>query len=83
MIKVVIKKGRSLGQWNPYEEAKKEEETQGRENVALCIICMNELRSGPTFSCPYCRATGHWGCFDKWLTKRNTCPLCYKEIILQ
>ncbi|HIQ29904.1 MAG TPA: hypothetical protein EYH45_05000 [Candidatus Caldiarchaeum subterraneum] len=81
MIKVVVRKGRSLGFWNPFEDATQQNNTQ--TNVETCIICMNELRNSPTFTCPYCKATGHWVCFDRWLTKRNTCPLCYKEIILQ
>ena len=82
-MRVVVKKGKGHGYWDPLRERKEhagEDVGQGLEEE--CVICMAKLGVQPTFSCPYCKAIFHYNCIDLWLKKRNTCPLCYREIIL-
>ena len=80
-MKIVIKEGKSHGYWDPFKTEEKEEKIPHNLEDE-CVICMSKLGVQPTFACPYCKAVFHHNCIDLWLKKRNTCPLCYKEIII-
>jgi len=87
-VKIIIREGKKLGYWDPFNERQQTNtlpaygDSFEQEKTEICIICMNEIKTPYTFTCPYCKAIGHHTCFDRWLAKRKTCPLCYKEIII-
>ena len=44
-----------------------------QENV--CSICLNK-KSNKLIKCKYCNNEFDQECLDKWLKKKNNCPLC-------
>ena len=51
------------------------------EDANACIICRDPYQVGDTvMRLPTCFHTFHESCAMAWLTKRNTCPYCRKEL---
>lgn len=43
-----------------------------------CSICFDSLGGIPRDTCQGCKKAFHSNCFNLWLARRNTCPLCRK-----
>lgn len=47
------------------------------EESDICVICQEDLTSGPVFEIPECKHSFHQGCINAWFRQGNTkCPLC-------
>ena len=44
----------------------------------LCSICIEEIND--SFTCKTCKNSFHNGCIQKWLERKNNCPLCRTQL---
>ncbi len=51
------------------------------ENENVCSICLEEIQLYPTTKLN-CNHYFHLNCINLWKAKKNICPICRKEIIL-
>ena len=53
--------------------------------IKNCSICLNDLKVNSNkkyIKCNMCDEEFHDKCLTKWLTIKNTCPVCRQEIII-
>jgi len=49
-----------------------------------CAICLEEIQIGDWYKkLPSCKHCFHAPCIDQWLSNRETCPVCRKEVIIR
>lgn len=49
--------------------------------TTACPVCMEDFREGESVRIlPGCSHTGHVACFDTWLMRSTTCPVCRAEL---
>ncbi|CAN6453521.1 unnamed protein product [Victoria cruziana] len=50
---------------------------------ASCAICLQDFEDGDAVRrLPQCRHIYHGACVDRWLSRRGSCPMCRKEIVI-
>ena len=48
----------------------------------LCVICMHDLQHGDAMRVFTCRHGFHVQCIDRWLIRRQVCPLCIAVVTI-
>ncbi|MDH5703782.1 MAG: hypothetical protein OEY99_06170 [Aigarchaeota archaeon] len=78
-MRIEVKEGKSLGLWDWGEKAARKQRKRERMVCAVCTLPMNQ--TDERYSCPHCRAEGHYQCFVEWLNVKGTCPYCRRPVI--
>lgn len=78
-MKIRVKEGMSLGSWDWKGETARRRRRRDKVVCAVCTLPMNP--KDERYSCPHCRAEGHYQCFVEWLNVKGTCPYCRRPVI--
>jgi len=55
-------------------------EVSHEDGAEACAICLSNLQPNDVFRHIPCRHRFHKACLDRWLTLKDTCPLCVGHV---
>lgn len=55
-------------------------EGEGETADGECMICFSEYEEGEEIKVLPCFHKGHKECVEKWLHRKNTCPICQASV---